>query len=931
MTNQMQHAPTSSGKQNVTADLARAVWQHKQRTLLTLLLLVLAKVTAVLVPLLLKAIVDRFSNPASMATQVHPQTTLPLHIDTVLVVPAFLLLGYALLRFAGTLFTELRDLVFARVTQGVVASYAERAFAHLLSLNPRFHTQRNTGALIREIERGTGGIGFLLGAGLFTMLPTIVEFLSVLVVMALGYSGWFTLVIVATFLVYAAYTTFMTQKRTLKQRRLNELDSSAHGRMVDGLLNYETVKTYAREAFEQRRYAAMLGQWMEHSVNNQKALSALHVGQSAIIAAGVSVVMLLAGEQTLRGELTVGDLVLVNAYVIQICLPLNTLGFVFREARDALVNTEKLLHLLTQRPEIEDRPGHPDLVVKGAEVVFDHVDFAYEPGRPILQDVSFKIGANQTIAVVGGSGSGKSTLARLLLRLYDTGSGRILIDGQDVRGVRMASLRDAIGVVPQDTPLFNDTIAYNIGYGRINAGMAEVIEAAKAAQVHEFIMSLPAQYDTLVGERGTKLSGGERQRIAIARAFLKNPPIMIFDEATSALDTRAERAIQNELDRIAQNRSALVIAHRLSTVVNADLIIVMDKGRILEQGRHDELLRLNGLYTQLWNLQLQQQQFERMERRMARQPVNMAVLLAGVIDGLRDTLDRRNIRLYTDIDRDSARVSADPSTLGQVLHDVCAWALMSTPPGGRIELKLERHEGHVRLAVTDGRHLDEHQAARATPPREQDAGVPPLDPLEIRSTVERQGGVFHVEQPSATHGMRHVIEMPLHAIAPHEAQAGDPGHTTEAASRLAAMPDHPLTGMQVMCVDDLADAREALAMLLEQEGANVQAFSTATQTMDWLEKHPGSMWPKAIVCDIALGEEDGHELMRQIRQLEVQRHVPLEHRVPAIALSGFAGAGDRMRSMMSGFQSHLAKPADPRELVHAIWSLTHNEHAASAT
>jgi ATP-binding cassette subfamily B protein len=908
------------------ADLAWAVWQHKQRTSLTLLLLVLAKVTAVLVPLLLKAIVDRFSNPASMAAPVHPQATWPLHIETVLVIPSFLLLGYALLRFAGTLFTELRDLVFARVTQGVVTSYAERAFAHLLSLNPRFHTQRNTGALIREIERGTAGIGFLLGAGLFTMLPTIVEFLSVLVVMALGYSGWFTLVIVLTFLVYAAYTTFMTQKRTLKQRRLNELDSSAHGRMVDGLLNYETVKTYAREAFEQRRYATMLGQWMEHSINNQKALSALHIGQSAIIAAGVSVVMLLAGEQTLRGELTVGDLVLVNAYVIQICLPLNTLGFVFREARDALVNTEKLLQLLTQRPEIEDKPGSPDLNIKGAEVVFDHVDFAYEPGRPILQDVSFKIGASQTIAVVGGSGSGKSTLARLLLRLYDTGSGRIMIDGQDIRSVRMGSLRDAIGVVPQDTPLFNDTIAYNIGYGRINAGMAEVIEAAKAAQVHEFIMSLPAQYETLVGERGTKLSGGERQRIAIARAFLKNPPIMIFDEATSALDTRAERAIQNELDRIAESRSALVIAHRLSTVVNADLIIVMDKGRILEQGRHEELLRLNGLYTQLWNLQLQQQQFERLERRMARQPVNMAVLLAGVIDGLRDTLERRDIRLYTDIDRDSARVSADPSTLGQVLHDVCDWALMSTPPGGRIELKLERHEGHVRLAVTDGRHLDERQAAQ-----NHVADHTPLDPLEIRSTVERQGGLFHVEPPSATHGMRHVIEMPLYAIAPQEARAGEPGHTAEATLRHAAMPDRPLAGMHVMCVDDLADAREALALLLEQEGANVQAFSSATETMDWLERHPGSMWPQAIVCDIALGEEDGHELMRQIRQLEVQRHVPLEHRVPAIALSGFAGAGDRMRSMMSGFQSHLAKPADPQELVHAIWSLSHNEHAVQAS
>ena len=923
-----------TGKPHVITDLARAVWRHRRRTAITLLLLILAKVTAVLVPLLLKAIVDRFSDPASMATSVHQGRAFPFHAETVLVMPAFLLLGYALLRFSGTLFTELRDLVFARVTQGVVTSYAENAFAHLLNLHPRFHSQRNTGSLIREIERGTAGIGFLLGAGLFTMLPTLVEFLSVLVVMALGYSPWFTLVIVLTFVFYAGYTTTMTHKRTVRQRRVNEVDSSAHGRMVDGLLNYETVKAYAREAFEQRRYAAMLGEWVEHGVANQKALSSLHIGQSAIIAAGVSAVMLLAGEQTLRGELTVGDLVLVNAYVIQICMPLNALGFVFREARDALVNTEKLLALLAQKPEIEDRPGSTDLEVKGGQVVFEHIDFAYDPGRPILQDVDFTIGAGQTVAVVGGSGSGKSTLARLLLRLYETPQGRILIDGQDVRAVRMATLREAIGVVPQDTALFNDTIAYNIGYGRIHTSMADVIEAAKAAQVHEFIMSLPAQYETQVGERGTKLSGGERQRIAIARAFLKNPPIMIFDEATSALDTRAERAIQNELDRIAVGRSTLVIAHRLSTIVNADQIIVMDKGRILERGRHEELLRLDGLYTQLWNLQLQQQEFERLERRLARQPVNVAVLVAGVVDGLQDMLEARGIQLYTDIDRERTRVSADPTTLGQVMHELCAWAMASTPSGGRMGLKLERHDGQVRLTVSDGRHAgDASGTAPASPGSGRHHAPPlqpgtPLDPMQIRSTIERQGGVFHIEPPASNHGMRYVIEMPLHAIASADKPPSSPP-PGENLERRPAMPPHPLSGLRVMCIDDLPDAREALAMLLEQEGADTLSFGNARDALGWLAEHPHDMWPQALLCDIALGDDDGHELMRQIRQLEAGRGVPLGQRMPAVALSGHASAADRMRSMMSGFQAHLAKPADPHELVYTLWSVGARHQAAT--
>ena len=639
---------------------------------------------------------------------------------------------------------------------------------------------------------------------------------------------------------------------------------------------------------------------------NQRALSWLHVGQSAIIAAGVAAVMLLAGEQTMRGQLTVGDLVLVNAYVIQICLPLNTLGFVFREARDALVNTEKLVTLLAQKPDIEDTPQSTPLAIHGGEVVFEHVNFGYEAGRQILQDVSFRIGAGQTVAVVGGSGSGKSTLARLLLRLYDVHSGRIAIDGQDLRAVRTDSLREAIGVVPQDTALFNDTIAYNIAYGRPGAGMAEVIEAAKAAQVHEFIMSLPAQYDTPVGERGLKLSGGEKQRISIARAFLKNPPIMIFDEATSALDTRAERAIQGELDRIAVGRSTLIIAHRLSTIVDADEIIVMDKGRIVERGRHEELLERDGLYAQLWTLQRQQQQFERLERRLARQPVNLAVLVAGVVDALRETARARQVALYTDVDLDHGRVTGDPSTLSQVISELCVAALDVTPAGGRIELRLERRDAGARLGITDGRHGSAAPARLPTGPEHL-----PLDPLQIRSTIERQGGQFTVEPPGSTHGMRYVIDMPLRALdAPPQAESPD-GH-----SILGQGPALP--GASVMVIDDLADARESLQMLLDTEGAHVQTFDTGQGALAWLGNHDVREWPGLIICDIALGEEDGHEVIRQVRHIEDQRGLALGQRVPAVALSGLGGSADRTRSLLSGFQAHLVKPVDANELVSTL-------------
>jgi ATP-binding cassette subfamily B protein len=872
----------------------------------------LAKLAAVGVPLLLKDIVDRFSRAAQLVAEMDTHGALPVPgVHTVMLLPVFLLLGYALLRFCSTLFTELRDLIFARVTLRTVAAFAEKTFAHLLLLSPSFHMQRNTGVLIRDIERGISGIGFLLGAGLFTVLPTLVEFTGVLLVLAAGYSLWFTLVIVMTFFVYAAYTMTLTQRRALRQRRVNEVDSHATGRLVDSLINYETVKTHAREDFERARYRGVLEEWIEHSLRNQQALSTLHLGQGAIIGAGVAAMMLLAAEQTLRGAMTVGDLVLVNAYVIQICLPLNALGFVFREARDALVNTEQLFALLGQRSETEERPGSQPLQVRGSEVVFEHVDFSYQPGRQVLQDIGFTIPAGKTVAVVGGSGSGKSTLARLLLRLYDVERGRITIDGQDVRELTMASLREAIGVVPQDTVLFNDTIAYNIGYGRISAGMSDVIEAAKAAQVHEFILSLPQQYETIVGERGLKLSGGEKQRIAIARAFLKNPPLMIFDEATSALDTRAERAIQRELDRIAQGRSTLVIAHRLSTIVNADRIIVLDMGRIVEQGRHDELLTRDALYAQLWSLQRQQQQVDRLQRELACQPMNLAALLAGLIEGLRPAIEARGVRLFTDIDSEHASVVGDPSTLSQALRALLLSALRATPMNGRIEISLERRNGNVRLSIADGR-----QAWAGPLQQPADEAETPPDPLALRSTIERQGGRFSVEAPTSISGMRYLVELPLHTlgveILPPVGPVLDPG---------AAPGAGVLQGLRVMCIDDTPDALVALRLMLEPEGTQVLPFNSGQEAVAWLAGSDSAAWPHVIVCDVVLGDEDGHQVIRRIRRIEAERGLPLERRMPAVALTGPAHPGDRLRALMAGFQAHLANAVDAQELTATLRKL----------
>lgn len=892
-------------RSGIALALWQAVWRYRKRTALAVLLLLAAKGAGVAVPWLLKAIVDRFSRPASLVeTSSMPGTA------AVLVLPVFLLLAYALLRFAGTLFTELRDLVFTPVAQRAVASFAERTLAHLLVLGPRFHGQRSTGALVREVDRGTAAVGFLLGAGLFTAVPTLVEFVAILTVMALSYSAGFILIILLTFLAYATLTGLLTRRRAERQRSVNEVDARASARLVDSLLNYETVKVYARESFEAEGYRQLCEQRVLAGVSSQRALSTLHIGQGAVIAAGVAAMMLLAGEQTVHGRLTVGDLVLVNAYVIQVCLPLNTLGVVFREARDALINAEALLKLLGQRPEIVEEGPREPLRLEGAEVRFEHVDFGYEPGRPVLRDINLRIAPGATLAVVGGSGSGKSTLARLLLRLYDVQGGRITIDGQDLRKLSSLSLREAIGVVPQDTALFNASVAYNIAYGRPGAGMAEIIEAAKAAQVHEFVMSLAQQYDTPVGERGTRLSGGEKQRISIARAFLKNPPLLVFDEATSALDTRAERAIQQELDGISAGRTTLVIAHRLSTVVNADEIIVLDKGRIVEQGRHEDLLALNGLYAQLWELQRQQQQLDRLERQLARQPINLAVLTAHVLDGMRETLEQRRVELFTEIDAQAAGVSGDPTALSHVIAELCRRALFATPDGGRVELRLERSDGHASLSITDGRR------AHLAPPQlnGESREMPPPDPLALRSTVERQGGQMLVEAPTALRGMRFTLRLPLRAV------ADTSGPRLGALPRQVLVPQ-ALSGLRLMCIDDDDDARNSLAQLLRQAGAEVLAMDSGHAATEWLDAHAASAWPQVLICDIVLDDEDGYAVMQRVRRLEAQRGIGLEQRLPAVALTGLAQPGDRIRALMAGFQVHLSKPVDPDELRSTIYSL----------
>jgi len=568
------------------------LWQWRGRVLLALACLIGAKLANVAVPLVFKDIVDGFV-PADPA-------------KAVLIAPLALIAAYGVLRFGVSLFTELRELLFTRVTQRAVRTIALQVFEHLHALSLRFHLERQTGGLTRDIERGTRAIGTLISYTIFSVLPTIVEVGLVLGILAVRYEPSFVLIATATLVVYIAYTITLSNWRVQLRREVNELDSAANTRAIDSLLNYETVKYFNNEGWEKARYDQQMQKWEAAQIKSQFSLSWLNLGQAGIIAVGVALMMWRAAVGVVNGSMTVGDIVLVNAFLIQLYIPLNFLGVLYREIRQSLTDIERMFALLGQNREIKDAPDARRLESGPCAVRFENVSFAYEARRPILHDVSFDIPAGHTTAVVGHSGSGKSTLARLLFRFYDVNGGAIRINGEDIRQLTQASLRTRIGIVPQDTVLFNDTLEYNIRYGRPDASFAEVQEAARAAHLAEFIERLPDGYNTRVGERGLKLSGGEKQRVAIARTLLKNPPILIFDEATSALDSKTEKAIQAELELAAIGRTALIIAHRLSTVMNADEILVLDAGHVVERGTHRALLERGGAYAQMWALQQQE-------------------------------------------------------------------------------------------------------------------------------------------------------------------------------------------------------------------------------------------------------------------------------------------------------------------------------------
>ena len=565
-------------------------WEYRFRMAIALVFLVGAKVASVSVPLLLKRLVDALNITTS-----DPRA--------LLVVPLGLLLGYAGLRLAMTLFTELREIVFARATFGAAKRVSLETFEHLHALSLRFHLERQTGGLTRDIERGTRALQTLVSYSLYTIIPTLVELSFVLVLLGHKFDMGYVWITLSALTLYGVFTITITEWRTKYRKAMNELDSKASTRAIDALLNFETVKYFNNEQFESARYETGLEAYRAAQMKSQATLSMLNTGQQLIIAASLVALLWRATGGVIAHAMTLGDFVMVNALLIQLYVPLNFLGVLYREVKQGLTDLERMFALLERDREVADAPDATVLAIAGGAVRFDNVSFAYDPARPILHDVSFEIPAGKTVAVVGPSGAGKSTLARLLYRFYDVGGGAIRIDGQDLRAITQHSLRKAIGIVPQDTVLFNDTVAYNIGYGRPGATQAEIEGAARAARIHDFIAGTPKGYETMVGERGLKLSGGEKQRVAIARTLLKNPPLMIFDEATSALDSANERAIQGELAQAAQGRTTLVIAHRLSTVVNAAQILVMAEGRVVERGTHPELLALDGRYAHMWRLQ----------------------------------------------------------------------------------------------------------------------------------------------------------------------------------------------------------------------------------------------------------------------------------------------------------------------------------------
>ena len=565
------------------------LWQYRLRVLAAMACLISAKVANVGVPLVFKEMIDGLSGS-----------------EQLLALPILLLVLYGTLRFSTSLFQELREILFARVTQRAVRQVSLEVFRHLHALSLRFHLERQTGGVSRDIERGSRSISSLISYTLYSILPTLVEIGLVLGILFVKYDMGYVVITMISLLAYVVFTIKVSNWRIDIRRAVNENDSAANTRAVDSLLNYETVKYFNNEAWEARRYDEQLIKWEEAATRSQTTLAFLNLGQQAIIALGVTAMMWRAASGVVDGRMTIGDLVLVNAFLIQLYMPLNFLGIVYREIRQALTDIERMFKLLNENREIADAPDARDLPTGPLQVNFDAVEFSYEPNRQILKNLSFAIPPGKTVAVVGHSGAGKSTLSRLLYRFYDVTGGAVQINGHDLRALKQTSLRAAIGIVPQDTVLFNDTIFYNINYGRPEASREEVFAAARAAQLHDFIESLPLKYETRVGERGLKLSGGEKQRVAIARALLKNPPILIFDEATSALDSATERAIQTQLEQVAIGHTTLVIAHRLSTVMNADEILVMNEGRIVERGSHTALLAADGTYARMWTLQQQE-------------------------------------------------------------------------------------------------------------------------------------------------------------------------------------------------------------------------------------------------------------------------------------------------------------------------------------
>ncbi|MCB1929647.1 MAG: ABC transporter ATP-binding protein/permease [Rhodocyclaceae bacterium] len=582
--------PTERHDWQTLRELLPYLWAYKYRVMIALACLLAAKGANVTVPIVFKKLIDSLDITQAQA---------------VIVVPAALLLAYGALRFSTSMFTELRELVFARVTQQAVRRISLQVFRHLHSLSLRFHLERQTGGLTRDIERGTRSIGSLISYTLYSILPTLVEISLVIGILLVNYDAVFAGITASALVLYITFTVTVTNWRTALRRAANELDSAANARAIDSLINFETVKYFNNENFEAERYDEQLRKWIAAQIRNQTSLSALNAGQALIIAITVTLMMWQASDRVASGEMSLGDIVMVNAFLLQLYIPLNFLGVLYREIRQALTDIERMFGLMHAHREVADADGARRLEPGLVDVRFEHVDFGYDPRRQILFDVDFEIPAGRTVAVVGHSGSGKSTLARLLYRFYDVGNGAIRVAGHDIRDLTQSSLRATIAIVPQDTVLFNDSLFYNIQYGRPDAGRDEVEAAARAAQLTDFIARLPEGFDTRVGERGLKLSGGEKQRVAIARALLKNPSILIFDEATSALDSKTEKAIQAQIDLAASGRTALVIAHRLSTVMNADQIIVLDDGRIVEQGHHDDLLARGGAYARMWALQKQ--------------------------------------------------------------------------------------------------------------------------------------------------------------------------------------------------------------------------------------------------------------------------------------------------------------------------------------